>query len=1299
MKNKTVNKKVIKAISIGLSAMMAMQPVLATPVLAEELGGDDNAPVENLSNESENNETQVSESAPSVSETTNNTIEVVNNITGYQSEGGEHINGAVDNATDAANATGDAIDYATDLSKLSTASDQWGNKYYPFPNDISNGKKDPVNEGQFIQANDTALKKEMQDAVDADKVASEAAKDAATKLQDVSDALKSVDEAVNEKASEESEKTILNEQSDAMEDAAQGAEDAVSTGNEKVDAALAVIRNTMSEAEAGQAVADGKQAIADAEDAVNQYGEALEEASKKYTEAAEKAATAETEYNNKVSAAEAAVKNASDEYDKVTAELNDAIEAAGKAASDLQTKTIEKAVERFNEFVVKLGQGKGAELQWTEAELEEAKNNPAKGKELAEKKYNEARALAKADIERTKADLDNATEEYNKAVANKKAADDAWSAITDAGLKTVAEAQYKCDNDSSPDWGTTGHLNTLFSNIMKYYYVENNVVTEGKFVPGSVTCTFKQEKDSAKRDDNNYFLVTYKVVVDGEEVEVTKYFNFKTGANSKGTYNKTANELIIFERSDELNFEIGENTSLKVLKTDLTFDKHNGDEASYTAEDGTAYTIVKIATADGDKYFALNAADTANAGVPTDEKYADTDTYKVHEDTATYSYSVTDEGKLVKTIKKDVTTITRFDLNDEANTYANADGAQWHHPGSVYNAIEDIKNMEGYDEENSDLSAKQKPGELVSYTSGLYESEAAAEVDAMAYKEANDSKAYLGNKVQYSVETDESAWYVDGTYTVEFTTTVDLSKLGIQVGNLRGFDYVRSSISSALSDLTVNDATVTSVVVNDLDTKRDIFNNHSYDLFDGKLGKKTYTLTSGSVCVKYTKTYTIDNATVLTSDEIKTKEDAINSLVSYDKDVFNNAVKASVQGKLSSDSFKSNGSVKYSTSSSASANTDNLDATQKYYFTAEYNKKLFGIKGYYGIKTNEDVATVTFDNKATTLQVNASNGLYNRFIADNTKTAGLFFTYGVNEDEDYKNWLGDTVNKYENTITTANILKAKGEEKTTAQKAYDLANGAMKYKTNNLTTEQRTAMEKAYAYNTALDALNNQKAAVEAAKDALEAAKTQLEDIKAAHDVEYISAQLNALEAKVNAAQKKYDDAKDALKKLQGRVAELESAYTAAINRIAEANRSSEGGSGSSSTPVAAPVYVAAATPVAPMFAFPTADAGVAGARTGRRAAGNGVEEELNAGVAGVKVDEAAQDEITPTTEDKKVTIEDNEIPLSAIPTDETQKMNWWWLLLVAALGATGEEMYRRNKNKKKEALASEIKNEAKKQK
>ena len=115
MKNKTVNKKVLRAMSIGLAAMMTVQPILATPVFA-----DDTEPVDdsNTTTYEEGTESAASEessestesAAPSVSEATTNTIEVVNEITGYTNA-----------AVDAASNTSDSIRYATDLNELSTA--------------------------------------------------------------------------------------------------------------------------------------------------------------------------------------------------------------------------------------------------------------------------------------------------------------------------------------------------------------------------------------------------------------------------------------------------------------------------------------------------------------------------------------------------------------------------------------------------------------------------------------------------------------------------------------------------------------------------------------------------------------------------------------------------------------------------------------------------------------------------------------------------------------------------------------------------------------------------------------------------------------------------------------------------------------------------------------------------------------------------------------------------------------------------------------------------------------------------
>lgn len=56
------------------------------------------------------------------------------------------------------------------------------------------------------------------------------------------------------------------------------------------------------------------------------------------------------------------------------------------------------------------------------------------------------------------------------------------------------------------------------------------------------------------------------------------------------------------------------------------------------------------------------------------------------------------------------------------------------------------------------------------------------------------------------------------------------------------------------------------------------------------------------------------------------------------------------------------------------------------------------------------------------------------------------------------------------------------------------------------------------------------------------------------------------------------------------------------------------------------------------------------------------------------------------TAEDGALTIEDEETPLADSMEAEKETMSWWWLLIVAVLGATGYELYRRNKMKKETA-------------
>ena len=83
MKKNTANKKVLRAISIGLAAMMAIQPVMATPVYAD----DDNEPDENVAPESEESTSFESNDSSEGLETIQETAVVAENSTNMSSCG------------------------------------------------------------------------------------------------------------------------------------------------------------------------------------------------------------------------------------------------------------------------------------------------------------------------------------------------------------------------------------------------------------------------------------------------------------------------------------------------------------------------------------------------------------------------------------------------------------------------------------------------------------------------------------------------------------------------------------------------------------------------------------------------------------------------------------------------------------------------------------------------------------------------------------------------------------------------------------------------------------------------------------------------------------------------------------------------------------------------------------------------------------------------------------------------------------------------------------------------------------
>ena len=331
----------------------------------------------------------------------------------------------------------------------------------------------------------------------------------------------------------------------------------------------------------------------------------------------------------------------------------------------------------------------------------------------------------------------------------------------------------------------------------------------------------------------------------------------------------------------------------------------------------------------------------------------------------------------------------------------------------------------------------------------------------------------------------------------------------------------------------------------------------------------------------------------------------------------------------------------------------------------------------------------------------------------------MFFTYGENEDEGYKAWLNNSVTLYKNVKDAENAFEEKSDSYKAKQGEFSNAN-ALYNKANNLTKEQKTAMEKAYAYQTALDALGAQQEAVNKAKEALEKAKANLIALNKAFDSEYMTevdvaeinedgtvsvskkkvSKLSLYEEEVKKAEEAYKKALEDLSKLLGRVIELEGAYNDAVIRLtpAPATGGEETSPAGGGTTAPAPATTLATTLAgAPAFTLPLVGdaapaAGVAGARTIRGAADSDSDSTATDTTAKIAPEKEVEEDALAITKDTIKTIKDNETPLSSLTEDSTQKMNWWWLLLIALFGATGEEIYRRNKKKKEEAaLEAEI--------
>lgn len=637
MKNRIINRKVLRAMSIGLAAMMTLEPMMATAVYADD--GDDGDDNEE-SNETSSSESSASSSssstessAESASSACDNAVSSVSTAISTGDNNTSVVTGGALTADDA-----DAAD-----SSAATALGTFESAVYGTDS-----------EGNY----NTDTKAEV--AADA---AAGAVRDVIKYEQKLSEANGNLSEAVS-----------------SAQGAAKDINNAVMTGDEIVTRVNDEIKNATSIADAQKAHDEGAAAIDEAVVAIEGEGgfKAKYEVAKAEYDKALVAATeannaydaAVVEANSKLAAATQSVEDAKTALDTLKTAVEEAKKAVDGKTDDETSEAENTAIKKFNEL---MKQYKLAEEDLIAKEASLAKTQTILGEQL--------KAL--------KEKADN----LEKESVNLSARLESWAGITDTAQAVIAQMEKVRAESGSANFA---ELDKLFIRIMEDYYVPE--VISGQLGEGEELVKVNNTGKWTKFDDDsrNYCTISYVIRKDGKEQTVTRYFNFKMGLD-----NKKAQDFIIFEKVDVNRYEgnnaAGTNVAFEkdsfeaAEKSGFNETGVSNDEVKDTAN--ASYKIVKV----GDEEFVMKASDFAEssfveltgddaAAVASDMSDANVGDSKV-------KYAVSDNGNLVKIV---TTKSTEIVYNGPELNAADKSGTTWIESEEAANKrLEEIKSELG----------------------------------------------------------------------------------------------------------------------------------------------------------------------------------------------------------------------------------------------------------------------------------------------------------------------------------------------------------------------------------------------------------------------------------------------------------------------------------------------------------------------------------------------------------------------------------------------------------------------------
>ena len=827
-----------------------------------------------------------------------------------------------------------------------------------------------------------------------------------------------------------------------------------------------------------------------------------------------------------------------------------------------------------------------------------------------------------------------------KAKALQEAAEEAKTAIPEltdaqkAALEIIA-LEKECAGDTSTNWRKEDEL---FKVILKNYYIPE--LAKGELVDCKWTWN--------RNDNKNYCEVTYKDVAGDTQ---TVYLNYKL--------NDTRDDLVIFEKAEEVvSYDVkGTDGSLafNINAENFPADKLQNDQDTAVYENnGVVYTIVNI----GGQFYVV---DSASKDVEVNDNY-NSEQYETSGEKKT-TYSVDENGKLVKTVKQNVSeiTYTKADLSSSPEErYDNVKDAE----DALNNKKKDVLKDGDKDVETS-MSAKATANVTVSQKTTFTTTIDLSKIVVEMKKINNDNDKYEKKNAEIAAK----------ELFAKFTNKEALE-------NLLGGDYKIESINT-------DNAKVNAV---------DKYKNTSGRWVDWGADSAAYkNVFSGTIVITYSQTVTAK------ANAVESKTNAVNAADNTNlealKDQAYDAAKADAE-KLLGDAVSQNKKIK------DNLKTGDLHINGYEGWNGKHNSNV-AIKIHYaddtfteGEKTT-DQAVVDEKNSSTTLSVSYT-GTYQQ---KNSKDLGAqtVETQKYNQTAKAEEKTAYTSNKYYDEykktgeINEGIWLTGKDDNRFPGHESlksfYDFKDAALKAEA-------------------IIDAAKNAVEKVDKAKADADSLKDKLTALLASQN--YTADQVKELEGQISAAEIKLKEAEDMAKDLTDKLGIAGETLADKIAELTPAPAPGEGGStttpggttspsGTETTPGGAATTPAgtvttAAAPASAVTTVTTATAAATPAAATRTAAVANANAAADTD-ADADTDVTIADEETPLAANgaqESSTIADEETPLAAeagaVENMQQEKMSWWWLLIIALLGVTGEEMYRRNKKKKAEAAQKDEK-------